>query len=251
MDGGMLGQVRPPQSIFKASAQKQGELGFHLPFNDGRMYVYSRDGGSGLTMGELVQSEAVDTTNDIALAIQTAGKAIDAFLILTIPSGHASFGANRYEGGFVLVDHHTEEGLMRKIKAHALHTNGAASNIKFKFKDAIGEAVAIATHTAKLLANPYNKVKTNLIVTGMGSNTGRCAGVAPIDVAADYYFWLQVRGLGPGIHDAGATYKAGIALTCEGAKVQIMTAFGDPVIGHMASHGQNEDKSCMVWYKFE
>ncbi len=247
----MLGQVRPPQSIFKASAQKQGELGFHLPFNDGRVYVYSRDGGSGLTMGELVQSEAVDTSNDIGLAVQTAGRAIDAFLILTIPTGHASFAANKYEGGFVLVAHHTEEGLMRKIRSHSLFTTGSAANVKFKFKDLLLEAVGTSTHTCKLLANPYNKVKTNLIATGMGSNTGRCCGVAPIDVAADYYFWLQVRGLGPGIHDGGATYKAGTALTCEANKVQIMTALGDPVIGHLASHGNNEDKSVMVWYTFE
>lgn len=251
MDGGMLGQVRPPQSIFKASVQKQGELGFHLPFNDGRMYVYSRDGGSGLTMGQLVQSEAVETSNDIGLAIQTAGKAIDAFLILTIPSGHASFVANKYEGGFVLIDHHTEEGLMRKIRSNPAFATGTAANIKFKFKDPLYEAVATSTHTAKLLANPYNRVKTNLIVTGMGSNTGRCAGVAPIDVTADYYFWLQVRGLGPGVSDAGAAYKAGTALTAEGAKVQIMSAYGDPVIGHMASHGASEDKSVMVMYCFE
>jgi len=252
MDGGLLGQVRPAQSIFKASSQKQGEIGFHLPFNDGRVYVYSKDGGSGLTMGNLIQSEAVDTTNDINLAIPTAGKAIDTFLSLTIPTGHATFPANRYEGGFVLIEHHTEEGLMRKIKAHPLFTTGAAATVKFKFKDPLYEAVAVATHTAKLLANPYNMVKTNLIVTGMGSNTGRVCGVAPIDVAAGYYFWMQVRGLGPGISDGGATYAVGTALTAAASKVEIMTAFGDPYIGEFASYGgASADRSCMVWYKFE
>lgn len=253
MDGGMLGQVRPPQSIFAQSAQKQGELGFHLPFNDGRMYVYSRDGGSGLTMGNLVQAGAVESTADLNIAVQTAGRAIDAFLKVTITSGHGTFVANQHEGGFLLIDHHTEEGLMRRIKSHGLHTYGTASTITFKFKDVLGEAVAISTHTCKLLANIYNLVKTNVGVTGGASNTGKCVGVAPIDVTANYYFWLQVRGLGPGIYDGSpsTTINPGIALTCAAEKVARPLALGDPVIGQSASFGSSENKSIMVWYTFE
>lgn len=247
----MLGQVRPPQSIFKASAQKLSEIGFKVPFNDGRVYVYSKCGpDTDLVMGQLQQAPAVDVTNDIALVIPHQGEVLDKELQVTIPTGHATFAANAYEGGWLLIDSGTAEGLTRMIKSNTAFTTGASATVTFKFRDQLDEVVAVS-NTVKILANPYNGIIVNAIVTGMGSNTGRVLGVVPIDVTKAYYFWLLVRGIGPGISDAGAAYKAGTLLTAEGPKVQIMTAFGDPVIGHAASHVASGDTSFLVYYTCE
>ena len=245
----MLGQVRPSQGIYKQSISKVIEVGFKMRFNDGRVFAYCKDGGAGLTMGQLVQAPAVDTSNDVALAVIAAAVGTDKQLSITIPTGHASFVANAYEGGWLLVDYHTEQGLARKIKSHGAFTTGAAATVVFKFRDELGVAVGTSTHTVKIIANPYNLVVVNAIVTGLGSNTGRVLGVNLIDITASYYFWLLTRGIGPGINDDGAIIVPGTDLTAEGPDVQIMTAFGDPLVGTAASYCADNSKSLLVDYK--
>jgi len=249
MDGGMLAQVRSPQGIYKQSISKEAEIGFKMAFNDGRVFAYCRDGGAGLTMGELVQAPAVDTTNDIGIAVIAAAKATDKQLSVTILSAHGTFAANAYAGGWLLIDYHTEQGLARKIKSHGAFTTGADATVVFKFRDELGVAVAVATHTVKLLANPYNLVVVNATITGLGSNTGRTLGVNLIDITANYYFWLLTRGIGPGKNDDGAAIEEGTDLTAEGTDVQIMTAFGDPLVGTAASYCADNSKSLLVDYK--
>jgi len=249
MDGGMLGQVRSPQGIYSQSVSKQAEVGFKMPFNDGRVFVYCKDGGAGLTMGQLVQAPEVDTTNDVGIAVIAAAKATDKQLSVTILSAHGNFVANAYAGGWLLIDYHTEQGLARKIKSHGAFTTGADATVVFKFRDELGVAVATATHTVKILANPYSLVVVNATVTGLGSTTGRTLGVNLIDITASYYFWLLTRGIGPGKNDGGAVIKPGTDLTAEGTDVQIMSAYGDPLIGTAASYCADNSKSLLVDYK--
>ena len=244
----MLAQVRPPQSIFKAQAQKVIEIGFKLPFNDGRIYVYSKCGGdTALVMGQLQQAPAVNQSYDHNLAIPTAGVTDDKELQVTIAALHPTFAANAYEGGWLLIDSGAAEGLVRRIKSHNSHTLNTANTVTFKFRDKLDEAIA-KTNTVKILANPYNGIIVNATVTGGASNTGRTLGVAPIDVTEAYYFWLLVKGIGPGISDAGAIYLPGCAMTAEGAKVQEKSAAKDPLIGHAASYCPQVDESMLVDY---
>ena len=248
LDAVAHGYIRVPQGIFVQSVSKKADIGYKMPFNDGRVFAYCKDGGSGLTMGQLAQSPAVDTTNDIGLAVAVAGVATDRQLSITIPTGHASFVANQYEGGWILIGDGTEQGLARMIKSHPAFTTGTAANVVFKFRDELGEAVAVSGHTCKLLANPYNLVIVNATVTGLGSNTGRVLGVPLIDITASYYFWMLVRGIGPGINDDGAAIVVGTDLTAAGTDVEIMTAFGDPLIGKAATYCANDSKSLLVDY---
>jgi len=250
MDGGMLAQVRPPQSIFKAQAQKAIEIGFKLPFNDGRVYVYSKVGpDTDLIMGQLQQAPVVDQTNDHNLAIPTQGEVNDLELQVTIPTGHASFVANAYEGGWLLIDSGAAEGLVRRIKAHNAFTTGTAATVTFKFRDKLDEVVAI-TNTVKILANPYNGIIVNANVTGGGSNTGRVLGPAPIDVTKAYYFWLLVHGIGPAINKDSELYP-GDALCPAGPDIDLMTAYGDPLVGYAASYCPAADESLLVYYLLE
>ena len=244
----MLGQVRPPQSIFKAQAQKAAEIGFRIPFNDGRIYVYSKCGGdTDLIMGQLQQAPAVEESNDVGLAIPTEGVTDDKELQVTIPTGHDSFDANAYEGGWLLIDSGTAEGMARRIKSHNAFATGAAATVTFKFRDKLDETVAI-TNTVKLIANPYNGIIVNASVTGAASNTGRPLGVAPIDVTKAYYFWLLVRGIGPAINK-DTEIHVGSALCAAGPDVDLMTAYVDTLIGNAASHCAGSDTSLLVDYK--
>lgn len=241
----MLGQVRPPQSIFKAQAQKAGEIGFKVPFNDGRIYVYSRaNNNNDLVMGQLQQAPVVDQTNDHNLVIPTQGEVLDRELQVTIPDAHAAFAANAYEGGWLLIDSGAAEGLVRRIKSHDIFTSAAAATVTFKFRDQLDEVVAVS-NTVKILANPFNLVKVNVNVTGGGSNTGRVLGVAPIDVTKHYYFWLLVKGIGPAINKDSELYP-GDALCAAGTDVDLMTVYGDPLVGYAASYCPANDESLLV-----
>lgn len=248
MDGGMLGQVRPPQNIFKQSVKKVAELGFHLPFNDGRIYVYAKAAET-LVKGELVQAPEVHETYDRSLAIAVAGVAIDRQLSLTILNGHDAFAVNAYEGGWLLVDHHTEEGLMRRIKSNGVFASTANAAVVFKFRDTLDEAVEVSTHEAKILVNPYNLVIPSVATSGLTTNTGRVLGVPVCDVTANYYFWLLARGMGPGVGYSTAI-EPGTSLTAN-AKVLTKAAAGDPIVAVAATYCHSDDQSLMVFYKCE
>ena len=248
MDGGMLGQVRPPQNIFVQSVRKVIDLGFHLPFNDGRVYVYSKAAET-LVKGELVQAPTVSEDYDRSLAVAVAGVAIDRQLAVTLLNAHDAFVANAYEDGWLLVDTHTEEGLMRKIKSNNAFLSTADATVIFKFRDALGEAVAVSTHEVKILVNPYNLVIPNVADSGRSSNTGRTLGVPVCDVTANYYFWLLVRGMGPGV-GYGTAIVPGTSLTGN-AKVMVVAAAGDPIVGVAASYCHTDSQSLMVFYKCE
>jgi len=249
----MLGQVRPPQSIFKAQAQKAIEIGFKMPFNDGRVYVYSKAGpDTDLIMGQLQQAPAVDQSYDHNLAIPTQGEVLDKELQVTIAEEHADFVANAYEGGWLLIDQGAAEGLVRKIKSHDAftgNTDGADATVTFKFRDQLDEVVAI-TNTVKILANPYNGIIVNANVTAGGSNTGRVLGPAPIDVTKAYYFWLLVHGIGPAINK-DSILAPGDALCAAGPDVDLMTVVGDPLVGYAASYCPAVDESLLVYYLLE
>lgn len=243
MDEGTLGQVRVPQGIFDQSVQRKADLGFKLPFRDGRVYVYSR-AGEGLTMGQLAQAPAIAATLDRDLVIAVAGKAIDRQLALTILDAHSEFDANAYESGFVLIEEGTEQGLMRKIKSNDAFASTEDATVIFKFKDALKEAVAISGHYAKILACPYNGVLANV-------GTGKLVGVTPIDVTTDYYFWLLISGLGPAKNANGAEIAVGILLTDNGVGVKYVAGHNDTIVGESATYCASNTLSLMVYYKIE
>jgi len=252
LDAIMHGNVRPPQGIFEISPQKKADLGLKIPFADGRVYVYCK-AGENLTVGQQLQAPSVDTTYDKDLAIQTAGKADDRFLKLTIPADHDSFDANAYEGGWLLIETGDEKGLMRKIKSHNSFTTGDDATVTFKLRDKLGVAVAVSGHYASIVACPYCGVLINNSTDGIGgTNDGKQIGAAVVDVTSGYYFWAIVHGMGPGIMENTAAITLGEALTRDGAAVVKRAATaGFPLIGHAASYGAKGTDCIMIYYCIE
>ena len=246
----MLGQVRIPQGIFTQSVQKKADLGFKMPFKDGRVYVYCK-AGEGLTVGQQLQTPIRVTTYDKDLVIQTAGKADDRFLKLTITDDHDAFAANAYEGGWLLIETGTEKGLMRKIKSHDAFTSATAATVTFKLKDKLGVAVAISGHYASIVANPYYGVMMNNATAGITGTNGKPIGAAVVDVTTAYYFWAIVHGMGPAINDDAAEITTGEALTCNGVAVVKRADASYPLIGHAASLAVNSTDCLMVYYNIE
>jgi len=251
LDALIQGNIRPPQGLFEQSIQQKADLGHQLPFADGRVYKYAKAGSGNLVAGQLVQAPTVDKADDNYNLVQTEGKAIDRELKVTIPAAHDSFAVNAYEGGFLIVESGTGLGTARMIKAHGAFTTGTAATVTFKFKDALGLAVPI-TARVNIIACPYNGVIDNVAIATVANFTGRLVGAVPIIVTAAYYFWLQVRGIGPGLRSGTTTLDPGTMLTCNGIYVltSVATA-GCPVIGHAASHGLDSAAHVLVYYTIE
>ena len=248
----MLGQVRIPQGIFTQSVQKKADLGFKMPFKDGRVYVYCK-AGENLTVGQQLQTPIRVGTYDKDLVIAVAGKADDRFLKLTILNAHDAFAANAYEGGWLLIETGTEIGLMRKIKSHDAFTSAADATVTFKLKDKLGVAVAVSGHYATIVANPYCGVMINNSTDGIGgTNDGKQIGAAVVDVTEDYYFWAIVHGMGPAINSETTAITPGEALTRDGPAVVIRAATsGHPTIGFAASYCGAAADALMVYYTVE
>ena len=96
----------------------------------------------------------------------------------------------------------TEAGLgqMYRIKSHPAIT-GATSGVI-----TLWDAIRVAPHadlTATVIHNPYRNV-----IIHPSPATARMVGVCPIAVTANYYFWIQTKGLSPVLVD-GTTIVAG------------------------------------------
>ena len=242
LDAIAQGNIRPPQGIYEASVQKNADLGYKIPFYDGRVYVYAK-AGAALTVGNLIQAPVVDGTNDNSLAVQTAVKADDREIKLTIPTGHASFAANAYEGGWLIIEAGTEIGLARKIKGNTAFTTGAAATVTFYLRDKVGVAIAIAGHTAGIIACPYNGVISN-------AGTGKILGGAPVDVTDAYYFWLQVRGVGPAVATAAAIAVTEYVMANGVNVLKRATNLHAPIIGQAYS-AFTASEAGLIYYMIE
>jgi hypothetical protein len=235
------GNTRPPQGIFEQSVDQKADLGYKFKFLDGREYVYCK-AGAGITMANLVQAPVVDATNDNSMAVQAAAKADDRELKVTVASGHATFAANAYTGGFLVIEAGTRIGICRMIKSHNSHTSGTANTVTFKFRDKLGLAVAISGHTIGIIACPYNGVITN-------AGTAKLLGAAPIAITSAYYFWLQTRGNGPAIATA-ATIAVDDLVMANGANVLTRAGDAEPAVGH-ATAAFAASEAGTIYYEIE
>jgi len=242
LDALIQGNIRPPQGLFEHSVQQNADLGYQLPFADGRVYKYAK-AGAGITVGHLVQAPVVDATNDNSMAIQTAVKADDREIKLTVPTGHASFAVDAYAGGYIIIEAGTEIGLCRKIKGNTVFTTGAAATVTFKLRDKVGVAVAISGHTVGIIANPYNGVITN-------AGTGKILGGAPVDVTSAYYFWLQVRGVGPAVATAASIAVTEYVMANGAYVLKRATNLHAPIIGQAFS-AFVASESGLIYYMLE
>ena len=230
------------QGIYEESSTQKAELGRFLEFEGGRMFRYCKNGGVKLERALLVQSKVIDDTNSVDLVLAAAVVVGDKTISLTIPTGHATFAANAYEDGYVLIETMTtpaDEGQIRKIKSHPAFTTGAAATIVFTLYDAFEQAVAISGSYARIQYNPYFEVV-------VGATTAAVVGVPLIDVTISYYFWAQVRGVGPLVNDNASSIAIEDAVMHSTAgEVRTATA-GSPVIGTALGASDDSDDAFLA-----
>ena len=189
---GLCGPVSvAAQVLYTSSSDQLHQLGLLVHSNDGRVFRYAKAGGTTLVRGNLQQASAEDTSNFQNLtATNVAAAATSVTTTSTV-----TLTANQLAGGFlVTVSATTGAGQVARIAGHAAAT---AAVVTINLDDPL---VLATTGTLKIdmIPNPYSAVVVNP-TTATSAPVGVC--IHPITNAQ--FGWLQVRGAGPVLLDAG------------------------------------------------
>ena len=197
--GGLLaGQSH--QGVYEESSAKNYELGSVLVKPDGREFVYSKAGGSGLSIAVMHQAPA--PTSDWAETAQAGGGISAGETSGTVIVGGTDPGADGWKDGFLVVNKGTNTGQMYKIKSNtALYSS---TKVDVTLYDAVVKDIATGDEIT-VIANPYN----GTIVVPSGGLSAQVIGVPLIAVTANYYYWSQISGPAPLLVDTGDTVVIG------------------------------------------
>lgn len=197
------------QDIYKQSINKLEELDTVRVLQDGRTFAYARAGAVALAAGKLTESPVVDT-NAVDIAVNTAAI---GDMSLTVTFGGA-VTADFFADGYLWTNDDTGEGHFYRVKSHAAGT----ADVTVYLKDPIRVAFAAAT-TVSLSVN-----RQNLVLISATTLDSIPAGVPPIPVDINYYFWNQVKGPCP-VLTAGTVVKGNAVgpLTTAGAIAPMAT----------------------------
>ena len=222
------------QGIYEISSSSNGDLGSVLEFEDGRKFVYSLNGTDTLTPGAVIQGPIEDSNDeDIACAVTNAVG--DTIVTITTARNYA---ANELKDGWLVVAEGTAHlGHGRKIKSHPASTSG--DSLVITLYDALTDVITAATDTITVMENPFNGV----MLQNSGSD-GPVLGVAPLDVTAAYYFWLQIAGPCPVI--SGEAMTPGVDADAKAATITKADGADDETIGKAMRTCDSGDAG-MVW----
>jgi len=177
------------QGLYEQSSTKKGDIGSVLEFEDGRKFVYSLNGTDTLTPGAPIQGP-VENAYDESIVLAENIAVGDTTVTFDV---HASRGANltlnQLRDGYIQIED-TAAGVighMRKIKSNTAAAVGTECVVTVY--DAFTDTATAGTDTLNVLLNPYSGV-----LLKNSTSDGPWLGVAPCDVTAAYYFWLQVAG---------------------------------------------------------
>ena len=173
------------------SAQRQ-VLGAEMAFADGRKYRYVENGGTAIEEGMIVASEAPAGNHDEDLAVATTAAGASS---VTVTLGATAAAENLYAEGYLFFNLPTlstaGSRVFYKIKSHPYAAGSATLALTLDEPDGTVIAVTNGTETAGLIKSPYKD-----IVVAPAAIVGRYVGVSPCQIAANYFGWVQVAGMG-------------------------------------------------------
>jgi len=176
------------QDIYKESSVQLEELGTLRILSDGRKFQYARAGATALAAGKVTQTAipSANASDEVVAASAAVGD-----MSISVTFGGA-VTADFYKDGLLWVNDDTGEGHLYRVRGHAAGTTAVIVYLK----DPIRVAVTAGSGTVSLIQNPQD-----LVLVYPTTGTGAPAGVPPIPVTANYYFWNQVAGPVPVLTD--------------------------------------------------
>lgn len=172
------------RDIFTESDAALQPLGSRLDFEDGRSFVYCKNGGTALAAGKLASSpaEVANHTNCAVAAAAAVGTNE-----VTITLGATAATKDQYAGGFLYINDAAGEGYTYRVSSHP--AADASGSLVLTLADKVRYALTTSSEASLV----YNKF-ANLVVAPATTAVGTPVGVPAIAVTASYYFWAQCAG---------------------------------------------------------
>lgn len=165
-----------------SSSDKGRALGVRGFTEDGRVFRWAKNAGSGLAPHKLVQGPAENSSNDAALDI-VGGLSSGVTTINVITQ--AALTKDELKDGFVTID--TAPGFgMYKIASNPAADSGATVEITLVENDPLREPLSSGTTKVGFRHNQFNGT-----IVAPTTITGALLGISPCSVAADQYYWVQ------------------------------------------------------------
>lgn len=173
------------QPLLAESATAKEMLGTLRITRDGRKFRYAKASTSALSAGKanIVAAFAAEVMNEACANAHDIG---DQIIEETITAGVAH-AENKFRGGYFAINDATGEGHQYLITSSSAVT-AAGTAIFLGLADPIRVALEAATSEFTIVPNPQWGVAESAVEENM------MAGVAPIAVTANYYFWNQTGG---------------------------------------------------------
>jgi len=189
--------------IYNTSATQEVPLGdeFRVPTN--RLFRYARNGPQTLAAGTVLQAVRPNASHsNLTCAAAPAGA---SSIIVTLDRGDP-MSLDEYKNGYIYVNDAAGEGYLYDVVGHP-GGGGEDTTKKIDIKDPV--VVALTTSSqATLIKNIYDGVNRPY-----GDPWDIIAGVAPVAVPAEHYFWCQVQGPAVVLQEGGLFAGRGVMLS--------------------------------------
>lgn len=176
-------------------------LGVRGVSNDGREFRYAKAGAVALVPGYLQQSPA-EITNHQNL---TAPAAATGTKSITVTLGATAATLNQYAGGLMVISVTPDIGYAYRIGSNP--AADASASLTVTLDDAIRGAALTSSSRIDLYPNPYNGV---IIVPTTASSAPVGVAISPLSIG--YYGWIQTKGQGVVVADAGGAVTVGTSI---------------------------------------
>jgi len=227
----------------QTTSKKRQVYGATMALADGRIFRYVENGGTAISEGLVVVSEAPAGNHDDDLFVATSS-AVGGFTI-GVTLGATAAAKDLYAEGYLRPNlASTTPHELYKIKGHAAISSSATGTFTIDEPDGFQTAIVAGTDSVGLLKSPYKD-----IVVAPAAVAGRFVGVTCADLEADYFGWIQVTGLANAKMDG--TPAIGTLVGASGTHAGQLVAVGaDTTVALARVHGiagvDNEFSSVML-----
>ena len=182
------------------TSDQKHKLGTRMQFPDGREFRYAHNGGTAIGEGLLVASEALVANHgddgDLAVATTAAGSQT-----ISVTVGGTAAAKDLYKEGYLWFNlAGTSVHEFYKIKEHDAFDSSGSATVTLEDQNGLHQAVTNGTDTVGLMKSPYKDV-----IVCTAALTERPVGITVNNFTADYYGWIQTRGLSVAKIDAAST----------------------------------------------
>lgn len=193
-------QGDPSEGLFTPTVDQRYALGSCLYDSFGRRWRYAKNGATQLEVALMAQSEAINANvaNEVQTGYGLALGATSGQVLVTTSNGIAD---GELQDGWLLITDGTGEGYCYPIQWNTWVTGDTV--MQLDLFEPIRLAVA-ATAEITLVKNKWRDV-----VVMPTTVAGIWTGVPNVVIPANYYGWLQTKGICPMVVDAGDTLVVG------------------------------------------